>query len=202
MRKQSTHFGLASLGLAFIGLPMLFYATGDFPRRTYLKESISIITIVAFCLMLAQLFLIRNSNIITSRYSSKSIIKIHKVIGYIFAAFLLIHPFLIVVPRYFESGVDSMDAFFTIITSFDNRGVVLGIVSWTLMLILAVTSFFRKTLPLTYRNWKIVHGMLSVLFISLASWHAIDLGRHINLLFSGYVTTLLMSGVFFWLKAT
>lgn len=118
------------------------------------------------------------------------------------AGILCIHPLLLVISRYFESRVDSIDAFFTIITSFDSRGIVLGMISWCLMLILAVTSFFRYRLPLTYKKWKTVHGMLAILFICLASWHAIDLGRHTDLFFSIYMIALLVWGVLVWIKSS
>lgn len=184
-----------------VGLPIFFYVTGDFPRRTLLKESISILSILAFCLMVAQFFLARSNNTIPSGLKLGKVIKIHKFIGYIFTAVLLLHPLLIVVPRYFEAGVDSMDALFTIITTFSSRGVVLGIISWCLMFILAVTSLFRNKLPLTYKTWRISHGILAIFFISTASWHAIDLGRHTDQLLSCYIIVLVVSGVLPLLKS-
>ena len=42
--------------LFFLALPLLFWALGDVPRRTFLKEIISILTIVAYFLMLGQFF--------------------------------------------------------------------------------------------------------------------------------------------------
>jgi len=34
--------------LVFIGLPILFWALGDVPKRIVLKEALSILTLVAF----------------------------------------------------------------------------------------------------------------------------------------------------------
>mgnify|MGYP000243216034 CR=1 FL=1 len=184
-----------------IGLPIFFYATGDFPRRTLLKESISILSILAFCMMVAQFFLARSNNNMLSGLKLGNVIKIHTFIGYIFTAVLLVHPLLIVIPRYFEAGVDSMDALFTIITTFSSRGVVLGIISWCLMFILAVTSLLRNKLPLTYKKWRISHGILAIFVVTTASWHAIDLGRHTDQPLSCYIIVLAVSGVLPLLKS-
>ncbi|MBU1565123.1 MAG: ferric reductase-like transmembrane domain-containing protein [Proteobacteria bacterium] len=201
MQEQTRRFGFLSLTLIFIGVRMLIYAAGDFPRRTYLKESISILTLVAFCQMFAQFFIARSTNALLSDCRLSTVLKIHKAIGYMFITVLLVHPVLIVVPRYFESGVDSMEAFLIIITSFDSLGVVLGIISWSLMLVFVVTSLWRNKLPLTYKTWRTIHGFLSIAFISMASWHAINLGRHTDHILSSYIIAMLASCVLMLLKS-
>jgi len=105
----------------------------------------------------------------------------------------LVHPFFIVIPRFFEAGVEPVEAFITLITTYDSTGVVLGIIAWFLMLIIGLTSFFRKKLSLSYINWRLLHGILSIVFIIIASWHAIDLGRHIDLPISIFI--ILLAGV-------
>ncbi len=167
--------------LLFIGLPILFWAVGDFPRRTVLKESISIITLLAFSMMLGQLFLARSNRNMLQDHKMSHILKIHKIIGYIFVGVLLLHPFLIVLPRYFEAGVEPAEAFLTIITSFGSTGIILGIIAWSLMIILGLTSLLRNNLGLKYNTWKVFHGILSGVFISAALWHILNLGRHIDL---------------------
>ncbi len=184
----------------FIGLPILFWAMGDFPRRTYLKESLSILFILSFCLMLGQFFLARSNRSGVSGIKMSLVLKIHKAIGYIFVSVLLIHPFLIVVPRYFESGIEPIEAFTTIITTVDSLGIVLGIVAWSLMLILGITSLIRRRLPMTYGTWRIFHGILSIVFISVATWHAVDLGRHTDLAMSAFLITLAASGILLLLR--
>ncbi|MBU0945879.1 MAG: ferric reductase-like transmembrane domain-containing protein [Proteobacteria bacterium] len=195
MKKQTGTRGILSLAVLFIGLPLFFYATGNFPKRTMLKESISILTILAFCLMLAQFFLTRNKCIVLAGDSRLGFNAIHKGLGYVLLIVLLSHPFLIVVPRHFESGVDPKEAFVAIITSFNSLGVVLGICSWLLMLILGVTSLLRKKLPLAYKNWRMFHGILAVLFTILVCWHAIELGRHTTPIISSYIVLAAVSGV-------
>lgn len=200
MKKLTWKRDILSLAVLFIGLPLFLYITGNFPKRTFLKESISILTIIAFCLMLAQFFLTRDRHIAFRDQSRRGLITIHKGLGYVLLLVLLSHPFLIVVPRYFESGVDPKEAFITIITSFNSLGVVLGICSWLLMLILGITSLLRKKLPLAYKNWRRLHGVLAVLFTMLVCWHAIDLGRHTTPILSSYIVLAAVSGALPLLK--
>ena len=196
MDNQRGEKGLWWLIAAFIGVPIFLYATGDFPKRTLLKESISVVVILSFCLMLAQFFLARTTRRMLSGYSMARVITIHKVLGYSLITVLLVHPFLLVVPRYFESGIDPMDAFITIISTVNSLGVGLGICAWFLMLILGVISLLRKKISLTYKRWRLLHGLLAVPVLILASWHSLNLGRHASSLFTVYVVVFAVSGIF------
>ena len=186
--------------LVFIGLPVLFWALGDAPRRSNIKETISIITLVAFSMMLAQFYLARSNRKILKEHKMSKVVKWHKAIGYIFVGILIVHPFLIVVPRYFEAGVSPKDAFVTLITTFDNFGVFLGMIAWVLMFIIGITSLIRKQLPMSYLTWRVVHGTLSITFIAAATWHAIELGRHTDQAMSIFMLIMATGGVFLLLK--
>ena len=187
--------------LVFLGVPLLLWATGGFPRRSLLKESLSLLTLLAFSLMLGQFYLARINKGAVQALKSGRVIRYHKIIGYIFVGVLLFHPFLIVLPRYFESGIDPLEAFVTLITTFDSTGVLLGMAAWCLMVILGVTSLIRGRLPMEVQTWKIFHGVLSGLFVFLATWHAIDLGRHTNVAVASLFILLATGGVALLLKS-
>ncbi len=63
------------------------------------------------------------------------------------------------------------------------------------MLILGITSLIRNKLPMKYKTWRLLHGILSALFISLATWHAVDLGRHTDRPMSILMIALAAGGV-------
>ena len=186
--------------LLFLALPLLFWALGDTPRPSFLKEFISIMTILAYFLMLGQFFLSRGNKKVLKPHKMGKVVKLHKVIGYIFVSVLLVHPFLIVVPRFFEAGISPGEAFSTMITTWDSQGIILGMVAWNLMLILGLTSGFRKRLGIKYTTWRVFHGLLSMAFITLATWHAMDLGRHTDLPMSLYMGVVAGLGVLLLLR--
>ncbi|MCW8801313.1 MAG: ferric reductase-like transmembrane domain-containing protein [Desulfobacter sp.] len=185
--------------LIFMGIPLVIWATGNFPVRSLLKESLSIITILAFYQMIGQFFWARTSRSARMDLKMNQVVKYHKVIGYTFVGILFFHPIYLVVPRFFEAGISPFEAFVTIITTF-NQGCVLGIITWCLMLVLGVTSFLRNKLPMTYKTWRVFHGTLAILFISVAAWHAMDLGRHATLAMSILISMLTASGILLLLK--
>ena len=184
----------------FIGLPLLLWALGDFPRRTVLKESFSILFILAFCQMLGQFFLSRSNKSAVKSFRMSKVLKYHKIIGYICGVVFIFHPFLLVVPRYFESGIAPMEAFITIITTLESRGIVLGIIAWCLMLILGILSLIRNRLPIKYTSWRFLHGILAMVILAVVTFHVIDLGRHADLAMSIYFIILAVSGELLLLK--
>jgi len=180
---------LAAL-LAFIALPLLIWALGDVPRRTFLKEAISLLTIISFFMMLLQFFLSRGNSRMLKEHRTGKVVKLHRILGYVFVSILLLHPFLIVLPRLFEAGVDPGEAFSTMLTTWDSRGIILGLSAWGLMLVLGLSSMLRNRLGMKYTTWRIFHGVLSIVFMVLATWHATDLGRHTDLPMSVYMIAL------------
>lgn len=185
--------------LIFIGLPVLLYILGDAPRRSLLKEAISLITLLTFSLMLGQFFLARSNEAVINLFNRKHIQNVHKAIAYPALIIFLVHPFLIVFPRYFEAGVDPVDALLTMLTSFDSRGILLGMVAWALLVIIALTAIFRmrliKRYKIKYRDWRKIHGYLTVAFVVLAIWHAIELGRHTDRIMAAFFIALAIAGI-------
>lgn len=195
---QSHSFKLSILTLT--GIPLLLLLTmGNFPERSLLKESFSVLTILAFFQLVGQFFWARTNRSAVRNLTMGSVLKYHKFIGYTFVAVMLFHPLYIVTPRFFEAGVSPIDALITMLTTM-NLGVVLGIIAWCLMLILGVASFMRTKLPMKYKSWRMLHGVLAILFVSFAAWHAIDLGRHSSPAMSIFLGVLTAGGIILLLK--
>lgn len=110
------------------------------------------------------------------------------------AAVLLSHPLLIVVPRFFEAGISPRQAFVTMISA-GTPGITTGMAAWILLLLIVVLSVLRKRIPLSYQYWRKLHGLMSMMFIILAAYHSIYLGRHIDLVFAGYIVILVIAGM-------
>ncbi len=186
--------------LFYLVIPFLYLFLADFPERTTLKDGISFLTIGAFFLMLGQFYLTRINKVTLKGNKFTKVIGKHKVIGYVFIPVLMLHPFLVVVPRYFEAGVTPYDAFMTMITTFQSSGIIIGLIAMALMVLLGITSMLRKRMKISYRAWRLSHGLLSIIFVILATWHAIDLGRHTDVIMSTYMIIMAATGIFFLLR--
>lgn len=174
--------------------PLIFWLQADLSDRTLLKDFFSVLTILSFCQMPGMVLWSRINRSAVKGIKKAGLIKIHKFIGYVGTAVLLLHPVLLVVPRFFESGVSPHDAFVTIVTTF-NRGIVLGMLSWGLLLSILITSLIKKHLPISYKTWRTLHGALAACFILAASWHIIDLGRHSSMIMSIFIGLLTGAGI-------
>ena len=185
--------------LFFTVIPLLILTMNTLPERSLLQESLSIITVLAFFQMTGQFFWVATNRGVVKGLPMSKVVTYHKIIGYIFVALLLVHPLILIVPRFFESGVAPVDAFATIITTF-NQGIVLGMTAWCLLLVLGLTSLARKKLPMKYTTWRVFHGLLAMLFLAVGTWHVIDLGRHANPAMSAFITILSAVGILLLLQ--
>ena len=185
--------------LVFGGLPILLWTLGGFPDRSLLKETLSVVTMLSFFFMIGMFFWSRANAVAVKALRMRRTISVHKAIGYTCVSIMLLHPLFLVLPRFFEAGVSPDDAFVTIVTTF-HTGTVLGMLAWILLFTLGITALMRNRLPMTYSTWRRWHGILAVVFIAAAAWHAIDLGRHSSLAMSGLIVLLTLAGVRLWLK--
>lgn len=174
-----------------IYLFLMILISNSFVHKTFLKDILSLVTLSAFFLLIGQMYIDKPNRIS---------LPIHKWIGYIFIPVLLLHPFFIVLPRFFEAGMDPAKAFILMITSFNSFGIIAGIIAWSLMLILGLMSLFKNKLGLRHKTWKITHGLLSILFLFFALWHTEDLGKHITLSTAVSMSVLVMIASFLLLK--
>lgn len=195
MDANSKKYHLAGAVVVFVALPVVLFSLGEVPRRSFLKEAFSLLTVLAFALLLGQFFLARSNRYFVRAFRFRAVLGVHKAIGYTVVGVFLVHPVLIVLPRYFEGGISPLDALVTLLTTFESPGVVLGLIALGLMYLIWLTSMFRDSLNLRYPAWKVLHGVLSVLFIITAVWHAIELGRHMGGVMTVFVVALASIGV-------
>jgi len=200
MKKARNTYKLLPLIIAFIVAPLLLWVLGDFPKRNSLMEALSLMSILGFTMLLSQFFYSRINKSLVKDIRMVNVLKIHRFIGYTFISILLLHPFFIIVPKFFDNGLTPADAFLELITTFDSLGVVLGLIAYASMIILMVTAFFRFKMHLKYRTWRNLHGYLTMLFVIAATWHVITLGRHSNTSFSIYYVLMVASGIFYLLN--
>ena len=200
MKKDNYIFKLTLLILAFIAVPIFLYFFGNFEKRSILMETLSIITILGFTLLLSQFFTSRLNKTLVKKIRMVNVLATHKFVGYVFISVLLLHPFFIIVPKFFDNGVTPTDAFLKLITTFSSTGVILGLITYTSIVILLTTSYFRFKLHLKYKTWRNLHGYLTLLFIITATCHVITIGRHSNTSFSVYYILALTSGIYYLLR--
>ena len=200
MKARSYILKFSALIITFIAVPLFLYFSGNFARRTTLMETLSIVTILAFSLLLSQFFTSRLNYKLMKQIRMVNVLVIHKFIGYVFISVILFHPFFVIIPKFFDDGVTPSDAFVKLITTFGTTGIILGLISYAIMLTLMVTAFFRFKMHLHYRTWRSLHGYLTLLFVITATWHVIDMGRHSNSSFTMFYLLVVAVGIYYVLR--
>ena len=200
MNARNYILKFSALIIMFIAVPLFLYFFGNFPRRTTLMETLSIVTLLAFSLLLSQFFTSRLNYKLMKQIRMVNVVAIHRFIGYLFISVILLHPFFIIVPKFFDDGVTPTDAFVKLITTFSSTGVILGLIAYAVMLILLVTAFFRFKMHMHYRTWRRLHGYLTLLFVIAATWHVIDMGRHSNNTFTLFYLLVVAIGIYYVLR--
>lgn len=200
MKSKSYIVKLLVLIFTFVIVPLIFYFTGNFPRRSTMMETFSILTILSFSLLLSQFFTTRLNYKLMKQIRMVNVLAIHRFIGYTFILVILLHPFFIIIPKFFDNGVTPSDAFVRLITTFSSTGVILGLIAYATMLVLMITAFFRFKLHLKYKTWRKLHGYLTLLFVTVATWHVINIGRHSNASFTVYYVLMVVIGVFYLMR--
>ncbi|MBM9520813.1 ferric reductase-like transmembrane domain-containing protein [Desulforhopalus vacuolatus] len=181
--------------LLFTAVPLLIlWAGGTVSGRSLYMETLSVLTIIAFFQLIGQFFLTRGNRYAVKELTMNKVLISHKCTGYIFVLIILFHPLFVLIPRFTEAGISPGDALITMITTM-NGGIISGLIAWCTLLTLGGTSLFRKRLPMKYRSWRVLHGVLAILFAGTAVWHAVNLGRHVTLVMSVVLCLLAAGGV-------
>lgn len=184
----------------YLLVPTIYLYTGNFPERAFYKEIISAVVVGALVLTLAQFYLSRINKKLQNQTKMVYIIRSHKFIGYIISFILLAHPFMVVIPKFFDSGITPVDAFKNMITTYSSKGVIFGIIAWIFLLILTITSLFRNQLPIKHTTWRVFHGVTALVFVVFSTFHAVNLGKHTDINLSLYMIILAAIGFILLIK--
>lgn len=196
MEKVIKKYGRLSALVVFFIMPLLIYFMGDFPRRALYKDALSGMTLLTFFGFVLQFYLSRAHHNSLKVFKMSSIIHWHKILGYIFTGILFFHPVFIIIYHGFEPGLTFSEAFTLVLQNISTKGLLLGLIAWILMMLLGLMAFFRTRLFRNYKTWRLWHGIVSLLFITLAALHVMDLGRHLNLYMIVLIAVVLIVAVF------
>jgi hypothetical protein len=167
----------------FCALPVLIVSMLGIPVRFLIHHIILYVSILGFAIAIGQFASTQIIHAFITHVSMKSMLKWHKLAGYCISIILLTHLALIIIDRLLVDEISFWDALGIIVT---EPTIITSIFAWFILLILLITSYFRKQLPLTHKSWRQIHGILFIAFNGFATWHIWDIGRHSNTIMAGY----------------
>lgn len=161
--------------MAIALVPYLFSVTQGLQQRGLFETLVSALSIAGLTALLAQYALSGRLQSVTQYAGIDNGMRIHRRAGELIALFFFLHPFLIVLPRFWIAPQLAVDDLWLMLTSSESAT---GVFAWALMGFWVMFAILRDKLPITYEAWRISHGIGLVAVAILATHHAVTVGRH------------------------
>lgn len=174
MKKYAVPIVLASL---FALVPIGLASIQDVPVRFVTQQVVLLLSLAAFGLVLGQFWLTRRLRRHSPEVPLGGVFRVHRIIGNVAGSVLLLHPVLMVARRFWVQESDPIDNLLLLLRS---PLLLPAIFAWALLAVIVVLSPRSVRRKLRFSNWRPLHGLLSVCFVGLATWHVVAIGRHSN----------------------
>ncbi|MDO8863943.1 ferredoxin reductase family protein [Haliea sp. E1-2-M8] len=176
VKRSPMSFGMLScLYFAAVLLPWaLSYVEGLAVRGVY-EELVQLLSIVGLSMMLFQFFLTARVDAVARHAGVDNTMRLHTRMGEFLGYLILLHPFLIVAPRFFVAPSFALSDTWDLFTRPETST---GMYAWCLMLVWVLMAVFKERTGLSYESWRYTHSAGFVAIIILATHHAVTVGRH------------------------
>lgn len=152
-------------------LILLFYAPTE--TRGFWTEFSVALGFIGLAMMALQFALTARINRIEASYGIDIILQFHRYTSIVAFGLILIHPLIL-----FITEPETRQLLNIIEAPWRARYAV---ASTTALILLVVTSIWRKPLKIPYEPWRILHGILAVAIIALGLAHALGVSYYLSL---------------------
>ncbi|WED24696.1 ferredoxin reductase family protein [Vibrio sp. JC009] len=99
----------------------------------------------------------------------------HKTIGQWIGGFFLLHPVLLLAPKFIQSYDDGIRSLVEVITA---PQMLTGVIAWVAMIVWTLMAIFKNRLKMSYETWRLTHMLGFVVIAVLATLHITSVGSH------------------------
>lgn len=99
----------------------------------------------------------------------------HKKVGKWLGIIFLLHPVLILAPRFLVSFSDGVSSLTEVVFA---PQMLTGIIAWVSMIIWVLLSIYKDKLPMRYETWHLTHLLGFIAISILATLHITSVGSH------------------------
>lgn len=161
--------------LAIIPLPYLAtYALNMDSKGAYVSV-ISLINLIAMMAFFVQFPLGSRLKKIPLLANIDWNISNHKTVGKWLGVLFLLHPMLVLAPRFL---VSTDDAITSIVTTVTAPQMLTGIIAWVGLILWILSSIYKNKLPMKYETWRLTHAIGFIAITILATLHLTSVGSH------------------------
>ncbi|WP_114520799.1 ferric reductase-like transmembrane domain-containing protein [Altererythrobacter sp. ZODW24] len=161
--------------ILLVSIPFVYSLTQKLEYRGIYEIVLTYLNIMVFAALLAQYPLAGRINAISRVTGLDNGMRLHRKAGELIALFFLLHPFLILAPRFLLSPQRAWgDVWDTAIASEASTGVF----AWAVMSVWVLMAMYKDKLKISYEAWRISHGIGFIAVAILGTHHAVTVGRH------------------------
>jgi predicted ferric reductase len=181
---------IVARGVVWIGLyfavavaPLVLALLGDRPPGRDLVTEVSLaLGFVGLSLMGLQFVLVGRFQPVAGVFGDDAVTLFHRYMGYVAFAMILAHPALL-----FFTDTPMGRLLNPVTAPWRARFAVAAVVC---LIVLVITSVWRKRLRIRYEVWQVLHGVLSIVIVVLALAHIQLVGYYVNAPWKQVVWTL------------
>ena len=152
---------------------------------------------IGFSIMALEFALISRIKPANEPFGEDSLQLFHNLMGSLALAFILAHPILLILAGY------PANCWLNPFSSCANTTTIAAGLATFLLLVLIITSIFRKKLGIKYEVWFVIHGLFALVIIFSALVHIFIIGRYTSTLIMQATWLLyaaLILGLVIWFK--
>lgn len=154
-------------------LILLLYPPTPNEGRGFWTEFSVALGFIGLAMMALQFALTARLNRVEASYGIDLILQFHRYISLVAFSFIIIHPLMLFVTR-----PETLQLLNFFEAPWRARFAVLGTLA---LIVLVVTSIWRKRLGIPYEPWRILHGILAVTAVTLGLAHALGVSYYLGL---------------------
>ena len=162
----------AYLAITLLPLLVLLLHAPPEARSFWIEFSIAL-GFIGLAMMALQFALTARINRIEASYGVDIILQFHRYISLVAFSLIIIHPLIL-----FVTEPETLQLLNFITAPWRARFAVLATLA---LILLVVTSIWRKSLGIPYEPWRTLHGILAVCAIALGLAHALGVSYYLNL---------------------
>ncbi len=156
-------------------LVLLLYAPPE--GRTFWTEFSVALGFIGLAMIALQFALTAQINRIEAAYGIDIILQFHRYISIVAFSLILIHPIILFITR-----PETLELLNFPVAHWRARFAVIGTLA---LIVLVVTSIWRKPLRIEYETWRILHGLLAVMAVGFGLAHALGVSYYLGLFWKG-----------------
>ena len=159
--------------LLVVAAPLFFMLVGDPPpgRGWWMDLSLAL-GFIGLAMMGLQFAVTARFHPVDAPYGLDAVLQFHRQITFVALVFILAHPVILFVERPARmSMLNPLEA---------SWMVRWGLVSVLLLVVLVVTSVWRRQLRLGYEVWRVSHGLLAIVVVATALIHIDMSGYYVS----------------------